>query len=92
MEQHRPELGMWSGGKFAQKDAREFLEGFGGKLDLDEIERRIELFAKNDDMKPWTMDKFVRCYNALGSTGGTGWSSRSKPGVSDAMKREFGLE
>lgn len=33
---------------------------------MTELERKIAIFAKDPDMQPWTMAKFVDKYNSLG--------------------------
>jgi hypothetical protein len=33
---------------------------------LPDLERRIELFAKDPDMQPWTVKKFCEKYNGIG--------------------------
>lgn len=69
VEKHQPQNGMWNpGGSFSAKEAREFLDGFGDDLEaaLDTIEARIELFAKDPEMRPWTVKKFSASYNGIG--------------------------
>jgi len=68
VEKRRPTLGPWNPGMFADKTAREFLEGFGERVAeaIETIEKRIVLFAEDPTMDPWTVDKFVREYNRIG--------------------------
>jgi hypothetical protein len=69
IQREQPENGIWNpGGSFAAKEAREFLEGFGAELEaaLPTIEARIELFAKDKTMSPWTIAKFAKAYNGIG--------------------------
>lgn len=68
VEKHQPQAGMWNpGGSFAAQDARVFLEGFSDlEAALEEIERRVVLFAKDPAMAPWTLKKFAQQYNAIG--------------------------
>ena len=69
IQREQPENGIWNpGGSFAAKEAREFLEGFGADLEaaLPTIEARIELFAKDKTMSPWTIAKFSKAYNGIG--------------------------
>lgn len=67
IEREQPNNGMWNPGTFGAKDARAFLEGFGEQLEeaMEDIERRIVVFAKSPAMKPWTVSKFANQYNAL---------------------------
>lgn len=70
IQREQPENGMWNpGGSFAHKEADDFLRGFGDDLEaaLDTIERRIELFAKDREMRPWTVAKFAKAYNGIGA-------------------------
>jgi hypothetical protein len=60
---------IWSpGDSFHAKEARVFLEGFGADLEaaLPTIEARIELFAKDKAMSPWTVEKFAKLFNGIG--------------------------
>lgn len=68
VEREQPENGIWNpGGSFAHKEARDFLIGFGEALEeaLDTIERRIDAFARNTKMKPWTVARFAKEYNGI---------------------------
>jgi hypothetical protein len=65
----REQCTIWSpGGHFAASDGRSFLEGFGDQLEdaLPDIEAKIEMFAKDKAMSPWTVRKFVDAYNGIG--------------------------
>lgn len=68
IQREQPQNGMWNpGGSFAARDARVFLDGFSDlESALSDIERRIELFAKDPAMAPWTVAKFSKLYNGLG--------------------------
>lgn len=68
VQREQPNNGMWNpGGSFSTKEASEFLAGFHPlDLALDEIEQRINAFAKDHRCAPWTVAKFARSYNALG--------------------------
>lgn len=69
IQREQPQNGIWNpGGSFAAKEAREFLDGFGDDLEsaLETIEARIELFAKDATMSPWTIAKFAKAYNGIG--------------------------
>lgn len=68
IQREQPQNGPWNpGGSFAAKEAREFLDGFGDDLEeaLETIEARIEIFAKDATMRPWTIAKFARAYNGI---------------------------
>ena len=69
IEREQPQNGPWNpGGSFADKEAREFLEGFPDlESALGTIEQRIALFAKDPTMTPWTVAKFAKAYNGIGS-------------------------
>jgi hypothetical protein len=68
VERAQPQNGFWNpGGRFASDDARGFLEAFTDvEAALPEIESRIEVFAKDPAMAPWTVKKFADKYNDLG--------------------------
>ena len=59
---------MWSpGDSFAHKEAQAFVAGFEDiEAALSTIEARIELFAKDPSMAPWTVKKFAAAYNGIG--------------------------
>jgi 5-methylcytosine-specific restriction endonuclease McrA len=69
VEREQPANGFWNpGGPFAPKNADGFLAGFADlEAALSEIEVRIEIFAKDASMRPWTVEKFAKVYNALGA-------------------------
>lgn len=68
VERAQPQNGLWNpGGSFAAKDARVFLDGFSDlEAALAEIEKKIEIFAKDASMAPWTVAKFSKVYNQIG--------------------------
>jgi hypothetical protein len=67
IEKAQPESGRWnSGGSFAVGDARGFLESFDGEIHDDEIRKRVDLFAADKSMAPWTVKRFVAVYNGIG--------------------------
>lgn len=67
MQTFRPEACPWLPGRFAAKDADECIRKLGDiEAALPVIERKIELFAKDPDMQPWTVTKFVDKFNAIG--------------------------
>ena len=85
VERDQPRNGLWNpGGTFAHKEADGFLRGFSDlEAALAEIEERIDAFAKDPAMKPWTVAKFARTYNAIGSrTAGIdpNWRPKCKTG------------
>jgi hypothetical protein len=69
VEREQPRNGFWNpGGGFSHKEADGFLRGFADlEAALEEIEERITTFAKDPSMKPWTVAKFARTYNAIGT-------------------------
>jgi hypothetical protein len=67
IQREQPQNGQWVPGRFSYKDAQKLLADLGDvEKVLPELERKIELFAKDPDMQPWTMAKFVDKYNAIG--------------------------
>jgi hypothetical protein len=63
----QPMAKMWAAEPLAAKNADEFLHSLGDvKKALPDLERRIELFAKDPDMQPWTVKKFCEKYNGIG--------------------------
>lgn len=67
IQREQPQAGMWIPGRFSHKDADKLLSDLGDiEAALPELERKIELFAKDPDMQPWTMAKFVDKYNSIG--------------------------
>jgi hypothetical protein len=72
VEREQPKAGMWNPGQWGPKDARQFLEAFGTDLTaaIPEIERRILLFSKDPAMVPWTVSKFAKEYNGIGTSTG----------------------
>jgi hypothetical protein len=67
IEREQPQAGRWIPGRFSTKDADKLLADIGDvEVQLPEIERKIELFAKDPDMQPWSMAKFCDKYVALG--------------------------
>lgn len=69
VEKAQPQNGRWLPGRFAAKDADECIRKLGDiEAALPELERKIELFAQDPDMQPWTVAKFADKYNAIGLT------------------------
>jgi hypothetical protein len=69
MERVRPELGMYNPGPFADRDARDLMNSLGDpKVAAQEVMRRIEIFANDDRMSPWTVRKFCQQYNGIGTS------------------------
>jgi hypothetical protein len=67
VENAQPQNGRWLPGRFAAKDADECIRKLGDiEAALPELERKIELFAKDPDMQPWTVAKFADKFNAIG--------------------------
>jgi hypothetical protein len=68
IQREQPQVGMWNpGGSFAYKEAQDFLSQFENlEAALDTIEQRIDLFAKDPSMRPWTVRRFAAQYNAIG--------------------------
>lgn len=67
VRREQPQLGYWLPGRFSYNDAQQMLAQLGDiEAALPVIERKIELFAKDPDMQPWTMAKFVDKFNAIG--------------------------
>ena len=67
IQREQPQVGHWIPGRFSYKDAQKLLDDLGDiEKALPELERKIDLFAKDMDMQPWTMAKFVDRYNAIG--------------------------
>lgn len=67
IHREQPQAGMWVPGRFSSRDADKLLSDLGDvEKALPEIERKIDLFAKDPDMQPWTMAKFVDKFNAIG--------------------------
>ena len=67
IEREQPQAGRWIPGRFSTKDADKLLGDLGDvESALPEIERKIELFAKDPDMQPWSMAKFVDKYVSIG--------------------------
>lgn len=67
INREQSDRGLWNdGGTFAAAEARGFLEGFGASPPHEEIQRRIEIFASDKTMDPWTVKKFVSEYNRIG--------------------------
>jgi hypothetical protein len=63
----QPNAKMWAAEPLATKNADEFLRSLGDvEKSLPDLERRIELFAKDPDMQPWTVRKFCEKYNGIG--------------------------
>jgi hypothetical protein len=81
VEREQPTRGFWNPGQWGPKDAQEFLAGFGEDLEaaLETIEARIVLFAKDADMRPWTVKKFAANYNAIGQPKSPRGSRQSGP-------------
>jgi hypothetical protein len=67
VRREQPQVGLWAPARFDYRDSQKFLASIDDvEAALPEIERKIELFAKDPDMQPWTMAKFVDKYNAIG--------------------------
>lgn len=67
VRREQPQAGLWAPGRFAAKDAQQFLAAIEDiEPALPELERKIALFAKDPDMQPWTVAKFVDRYNSIG--------------------------
>lgn len=67
VEREQPERGQWAAEPFGHKNAQEFLCGFDDiEAALATLEQRIDLFAKDPEMQPWTVRKFTEKYNAIG--------------------------
>jgi hypothetical protein len=67
IERAQPQAGRWVPGRFSDKDAQKHLRDIGDvEAAIPELERKIELFAKDPDMQPWSMAKFCDKYNAIG--------------------------
>ena len=59
--------------KSQQLKPREFLVGFEDlEAALETIEKRIDLFAADASMRPWTVAKFAKAFNGIGSTSANG--------------------
>lgn len=67
IQREQPQNGQWIPGRFSYADAQKLFRDLGdAEKAIPELERKIELFAKDPDMQPWTMAKFVDKYNAIG--------------------------
>jgi hypothetical protein len=68
MEREQPQVSPWNAGPWGNSDARKFLEAFGEDLKkaVPNILQRIDLFAKDPAMSPWTVAKFFDKYNGIG--------------------------
>jgi hypothetical protein len=67
IQREQPQVGMWIPGRFSYKDADKLFGDLGDvPKALPEIERKIELFAKDPSMQPWTVAKFVDKFNEIG--------------------------
>lgn len=68
MERARPELGMWHGGSFANRDAQMLLSSIGDPARAaKEIPPKIAAFVDDPSMHPWSMRKFCDQYNGIGA-------------------------
>lgn len=67
IQREQPQNGPWIPGRFSTADADKMIRDLGDiEAALPTIERKIELFAKDPSMQPWTMAKFVDKWNEIG--------------------------
>jgi hypothetical protein len=66
VEKAQPQNGMWTAGPWGQSAADKFLAGFISDPPGDEIIRRIDLFAADKSMAPWSTEKFTAKYLEIG--------------------------
>ena len=67
IEREQPQAGFWIPGRFSTSDADKMIRDLGDiEAALPVIERKIDLFAKDPSMQPWTMAKFVDKWNEIG--------------------------
>ena len=67
IEREQPQAGFWIPGRFSTADADKMIRDLGDiEAALPVIERKIDLFAKDPSMQPWTMAKFVDKWNEIG--------------------------
>lgn len=67
VRREQPQVGLYAPARFDYRDAQKFLANLGDvEAALPDVERKIELFAKDPDMQPWTIAKFVDKYNSIG--------------------------
>jgi hypothetical protein len=65
--ERQPNAKVWAAEPMAPKNADEFLRSLGDvEKALPDIEKRIDLFAADPDMQPWTVRKFCEKYNGIG--------------------------
>jgi hypothetical protein len=67
IQREQPQAGLWIPGRFSTSDADKMIRDLGDiEAALPVLERKIDLFAKDPDMQPWTVAKFVDKFNGIG--------------------------
>jgi hypothetical protein len=67
MHREQPQVCPWVPGRFSTSDADKLFRDLGDiEAALPVIERKIEIFAKDKSMQPWTMAKFIDKWNEIG--------------------------
>jgi hypothetical protein len=67
VQREQPQIGFWIPGRFSTADADKIIRDLG---DIEEalpvLERKIEQFARDPAMQPWTVARFVDKWNEIG--------------------------
>lgn len=66
VEREQPQAGMWTAGPWGNSAADKFLTGFIDDPPGAEIQKRIDLFASDKAMAPWSVEKFTAKYMEIG--------------------------
>jgi hypothetical protein len=67
VQKAQPQIGHWIPGRFSTSDANKLLSDLGDiEAALPEVEKKIQLFAVDPGMAPWTIARFVDQFNVIG--------------------------